>query len=93
MPATGGRTGGEHELERRRECSQSRIAGQNAPVFSWEIVLRRPGEEDQVKSIKADDLAVGVTFTRDGTRWIVTGDEGRSRFSDHVARLICEPID
>ena len=36
---------------------------------------------------------MGDTFTRDGTRWIVTRDEGRSRFSDHVVRLICEPID
>jgi hypothetical protein len=68
-------------------------AGNYAPVFSWEIVLCRPGEADQLTSIKADNLAVGDKFTREGTTWIVTQDEGRSRYSDHVSRVVCEPLD
>lgn len=60
---------------------------------SYELVLRREGQSDEVISMEFDHLIVGQPFTRDGTDWIVAADDGPSTYPDHAARLICEPAD
>ena len=60
---------------------------------SYEIVLRREGEPDEVVSLEFEQLIVGQPFEREGLRWVVARDDGPSKLPDHAARLICEPAD
>jgi hypothetical protein len=59
----------------------------------YELVLRREGEQDEVVSMASDHLTVGQPFVRDGIKWVVAKDDGRSELPNHAVRLICEPGD
>ena len=65
------------------------------PLRTWEVVFRRKGEPDEVKSLQAGKLVPGGEFrgsgTTSGTTWVIIKDDGPSERPGHVARVICVP--
>jgi hypothetical protein len=61
-------------------------------VANWELVLRRPDEPDEVVSMSADNIVPGETFVRGGITWLVGYGE-EPTLPDHLARLICRPLE